>query len=61
MDQWYEEKRWSSFIAFDKLEPYRRLGGIRIEDVVHITANGGRVLGPVIPKAIATVEAACAL
>jgi Xaa-Pro aminopeptidase len=61
MDQWYEEKRWSSFIAFDKLEPYRRLGGIRIEDVVHITASGGRVLGPVIPKAIATVEAACAL
>jgi Xaa-Pro aminopeptidase len=61
MDQWRQERRWSSFIAFDKLGPYRRFGGIRIEDVVRITAHGGNVLGPVIPKAIATIEAACDL
>jgi Xaa-Pro aminopeptidase len=60
MDQWRREGRWASFIAFDKLEPYRRFGGIRIEDVVRITPDGGRVLGPVIPKAAATIEAACA-
>lgn len=59
MDQWRQESRWSSFIAFDKLAPYRRFGGVRIEDVVWITARGGSVLGPVIPKAVATVEAAC--
>ena len=59
MDRWRQERRWSSFIAFDKLAPYRRFGGIRIEDVVRITARGGNVLGPIIPKAIATIEAAC--
>lgn len=61
MARWRQERRWSSFIAFDKLGPYRRFGGIRIEDVVRITARGGNVLGPVIPKAIATIEAACDL
>ena len=59
MDQWRQEGRWSDFIAFDKLAGYRKFGGIRIEDVVQITPHGGRVLGPVIPKAVATVEAAC--
>jgi Xaa-Pro aminopeptidase len=59
MDQWRQEGRWSDFIAFDKLAVYRNFGGIRIEDVVQITPHGGRVLGPVIPKAVATVEAAC--
>lgn len=57
--QWRQESRWSPFIAFDKLDPYLCFGGIRIEDVIRITTRGGRVLGPVIPKAIATVEAAC--
>lgn len=60
IDRWRREKRWSSFIAFEKLAPYRRFGGIRIEDVVLISPEGARVLGPVIPKAAATVEAACA-
>lgn len=43
----------------DDLYRYRRFGGVRIEDVVGITAHGARVLGPDIPKAAATVEAAC--
>jgi Xaa-Pro aminopeptidase len=60
MDQWRQDRRWASFIAFDKLVPYRRFGGIRIEDVIHVTPHGSRLLGPVIPKAAATVEAACA-
>jgi len=60
IDQWRQEGRCASFIAFDKLEPYRRFGGLRIEDVVRVTPEGGRVLGPVIPKAVATVEAAWA-
>ncbi len=59
IDQWRQEGRWSSFIAFDKLAPFRRFGGVRIEDVVHIKPEGGRILGPVIPKSVATVEAAC--
>ena len=58
IDQWRQDPRWSSFIAFDKLDPYRGFGGVRIEDVICITAQGCRGLGPVIPKAIATLEAA---
>ena len=60
IDRWRQEKRCASFIAFEKLAPYRGFGGVRIEDVILITADGARVLGPVIPKTAATVEAACA-
>jgi Xaa-Pro aminopeptidase len=60
IDRWRQEKRWRDFIAFEKLSSYRALGGVRIEDVVLITAEGARILGPAIPKAAGTVEAACA-
>jgi len=59
IDRWHQDRRWSRFIDFDKLNAYRRFGGIRIEDVIHITPQGSRFLGPVIPKSTATVEAAC--
>jgi len=59
IDRWRQDRRWSRFIAFDKLAAYRRFGGIRIEDVIHITPQGSRFLGPAIPKSTATVEAAC--
>jgi Xaa-Pro aminopeptidase len=59
IDRWHKEDRWSPFIAFEKLAAYRRFGGIRIEDVIHITPHGSRLLGPVIPKSTATLEAAC--
>ena len=59
IDQWRQDGRWAPFIAFDKLAAYRKFGGIRIEDVIHITPRGSRFLGPVIPKSIATLEAAC--
>lgn len=60
IDRWRREGRWGSFIAFEKLAPYRDFGGVRIEDVILMTADGARVLGPVIPKTAAAVEAACA-
>ena len=59
IDRWRQDGRWRSFIAFDNLTAYRRFGGIRIEDVIHITPRGGRFLGPVIPKSAVTLEAAC--
>jgi Xaa-Pro aminopeptidase len=57
IDAWSQEAQWKSFINFDRLEPYCRLGGIRIEDDVLITEGGSRVLGPTIPKSAGTVEA----
>jgi Xaa-Pro aminopeptidase len=59
IDQWRQDSRWAQFIDFEKLAAYRHFGGIRIEDVIQITPQGNRFLGPVIPKATATLEAAC--
>jgi Xaa-Pro aminopeptidase len=59
IDLWRSESRHAEFIDYDRVEAYRGLGGIRIEDDVLITDDGCRVLGPGIPKTVAEVEAAC--
>lgn len=59
MDQWKAEGRHSSFYNWSEIDKFRDARGCRLEDDVLITATGGRVLGPPIPKAIADVEAAC--
>ena len=61
IDRWREERRFTDFIAYDRLEAYRDFGGIRIEDDVLVTATGARVLGPPIPKTIEEVEAAASV
>jgi Xaa-Pro aminopeptidase len=58
IDKWKKEKKFRNFIAYEKLERYKTFGGIRIEDNVLVTKDGGRVLGKPIPKAPAKVEAA---
>jgi len=57
IDQWQQERRHERFIDYDRVREFRNLGGIRIEDNVLVTADGGRVLGPPIPKHVADVEA----
>ena len=57
IDQWKAEGKFSDFINYDKLAPYRDFSGIRIEDNVLITENGHRVLGKAIPKTVAEIEA----
>ena len=57
IDRWQGEGRHRDFIRYDRLDRYRRFGGIRIEDDVLITATGHRVLGPGIPKTVAELEA----
>jgi Xaa-Pro aminopeptidase len=54
--QWRGEERHSAFINYDLISDFMGFGGIRIEDDVLVTADGGRVLGPGIPKSVDEVE-----
>jgi Xaa-Pro aminopeptidase len=57
IDQWRLERRAAAFIDYEKLAAFDGFGGIRIEDDILVTEDAGRVLGPTIPKSVATVEA----
>jgi Xaa-Pro aminopeptidase len=59
IDQWRAEKKHVEFINYEEVEKFRDARGCRIEDDALVTATGGRVLGPPIPKSIDEVEAAC--
>ena len=56
IDLWKEEKRFTEYINYEKVEEYRSFGGIRIEDDVLVTATGNRVLGKPIPKTVREIE-----
>ncbi len=56
IDKWRNEKKFTEFINYEKLETYKNFGGIRIEDDLIVTDNGCRVLGKPIPKTIADIE-----
>jgi len=60
IDQWHAESRCSQFINYDKVASYRDFHGVRIEDNIVVTADGCRVLGRPIPRALDEVEAASA-
>ena len=46
-----------SFIDYDVLDSWRDFGGVRVEDDVVVTDDGKRILGELIPKSLAEVEA----
>ena len=56
IDQWEAEKKFTHFINYDKLKPYKTLGGIRLEDDYLITKNGCRLLGKQLPKLPEEIE-----
>lgn len=56
IDLWRKENKFDSFINYAKLETYKDFGGIRIEDDVLVTENGGRLLGKPIPKTVEEIE-----
>ena len=57
IDAWKAEGRHAAFLAYDEIDRWRGLGGVRIEDDVLVTDGAPRVLGPGIPKRPAEVEA----
>lgn len=57
IDIWQQEKKFESFINYDKVNEYRDFGGIRLEDDLLITENGSRLLGDKrIPISVEEVE-----
>ena len=56
IDQWIAEKKHRQFINYQKVNGYRDLGGIRIEDDVLVTEKGHRILGKGIPKTVEAIE-----
>ena len=53
---WKKEKKAEEFINYNKVESYKNFGGIRIEDDILVTPDGGRVLGKPIPKTVEEIE-----
>jgi Xaa-Pro aminopeptidase len=56
IDKWKDEKKFTQFINYEKVEDYRDFGGVRIEDDVLVTEDGHRVIGKTIPKTPEEVE-----
>jgi Xaa-Pro aminopeptidase len=56
IDKWRAERRFEPFINYEKVEGYKKFGGIRIEDDLLITQNGCRLLGKPIPKTVKEIE-----
>ncbi len=56
IEQWATEKKFASFIDYEKLKEYKDFGGIRIEDDVLVTEEGHHVFGKSIPKTVEEVE-----
>ncbi len=57
--RWKDEKKFTEFINYSKIDSYMSIGGIRIEDNVLITPKGHKLLGKPIPKTVKEVEAVC--
>jgi Xaa-Pro aminopeptidase len=57
INQFQQERKFTNFIEYAKLDKYQTFGGIRIEDNVLITNDGCRVLGEPIAKTVAEIEA----
>jgi Xaa-Pro aminopeptidase len=56
IDIWKKEKKFETFINYEKVKDYKNFGGIRIEDCVLITDTGYRVLGSHLPKSVDEIE-----
>jgi Xaa-Pro aminopeptidase len=53
---WKAEGRFADYIAYDKIDAFLPVGGIRNEEDWLVTASGARRLGPDFDKSIASIE-----
>lgn len=58
IERWAADRKFSSFINYERFRSFTDFGGVRIEDDFLITEHGSRRLGPTIPKGVEEVEAA---
>lgn len=56
IDLWKKDNKFTEFINYDKVDEYRRFGGIRIEDDILVTNEGSRLLGKRIPVYVDEIE-----
>ena len=56
MDRWQAEKKFTAFIDYSRLEPYRTFGGIRIGENHTILDHGARRLGKAMPRIPSEME-----
>ena len=57
IDRWQAEKKFTEFINYDKLVPFRNFGGARVEENFLITDSGYNLLGDPLIKEIDEIEA----
>jgi Xaa-Pro aminopeptidase len=56
MDRWQAEKKFTAFIDYPRLEPYRDFGGIRIGETHVMQEHGARRLGKPMPRIPSEIE-----
>jgi Xaa-Pro aminopeptidase len=56
IDEWAAGKKFHSFINYQKLQAFKGLSGIRIEEDFLITPKGSRVLGKKLAKKLSEIE-----
>lgn len=56
IEKWKNEAMHTDFINYSEVEKYIGFGGIRLEDDVLVTADGGEYIGPRLPITIADIE-----
>lgn len=56
IDEWAAEKKFLSFINYPKLEAYKKLSGIRVEEDFLIIPDGSRLLGKKLAKTPYEIE-----
>ncbi len=57
IDKWKSERQFREFINYEMVSKYLDFGGVRIEENVVVTENAFKIIGNIIPKEVAEIEA----